>query len=85
MRTVNRGTILWFGKYMGKNVQTVLETNPGYLKWCVKNEIFTLKTGIQEEVEAEIKKNNSYRDSAYRYYDDSWDSPWDTFHDELGS
>lgn len=52
---ITKGTELWFGKHKGETVGDVMESDPGYLSWCVENIDWfegRLKDGLLEEIEA---------------------------------
>ena len=42
-KVMNLKTLFWFGKYKGKSLQYVLQNNPAYVDWCIKNCIIKQK------------------------------------------
>lgn len=52
-QTLDRDSLITFGKYKDKTVQDVLEENPGYLRWFSENvDKYSLAEDIIEELKA---------------------------------
>jgi hypothetical protein len=53
MKSYTLNTVFTFGKFNGKTLKDVLETQPGYLEWCAINlNHFYLGEGVVNEIEA---------------------------------
>jgi len=62
---------LTFGKYKGKSIKEVIDSDPGYIKWCREQGIFTLNSytsGLLYE---------GYFDEGEDGYGYGWDPLWD--------
>lgn len=63
--TLTKYSILWFGRYKGSFIGTVLSRDPEYLEWCCEN-IDGFAERLEEGLEEEI------RDSAWDQLEDTY-------------
>jgi len=64
---------LTFGKYKDKHIGEIIDDDPGYITWCMEQDIFTLNSytrGILNSYEG-------YFDLAEDGYGYGWDPLWD--------
>ncbi len=59
-----------FGQYKGVFISDILETDPGYLLWCMENvKDFDLELSVYEEAFKRSAKDLDYRDFGVDIYD----------------
>ncbi len=62
--------VLNFGKYKGKTIFQVIEENPAYIVWCIRNvENFTINDKLSKELckqyDEHFRKYNQYQENGY--------------------
>lgn len=76
-------TKFWFGKYQGRYVRELIDENPRYVQWCIKNysggRSFIPNANVEERLKAALDELDDHRqgfdddrDDHFGYYGDWW-------------
>lgn len=61
---------LTFGKYKGKSIKEVVDSDPGYIKWCREEGIFNLNSYTSRVLNSQ---EGLFCEEEYDYWDPMWD------------
>ena len=72
---LGKESLLTFGKYKGNKIGYILETDPGYIVWCVETlEWFSEK--LNTEIYEEALEMLSYDQGTNIWFEDPYEAGW---------